>query len=585
MICKKCGKTVADSDLFCTNCGTVLFSFEPEKNAPRPAASPEKPAPVIVLSGKSDSPVQKPRPAAPSKPAVKSSSDNEFVWNVYDFPKPQSQKTEEINFSWNQEVETPAAPEIPKEELKTPRIFNPNSDTFPNLKLFENVDGVLQPVAGTKAFPEVEDTEPAAPIVFPAPAAPFEFPETSAPQFDPFTIPSSEDIDPENEELFRELFGNDHLIDELPEAEASPEVSEEAVVPEPEAPAAEPEYQAFAAAPDIMFTAIPRPEPEVQPEPVSDSFGEPESPSEFDFVLSDLEKDIFAELTLPPGVEISEKSPEKFFTFTQKNEEFQKLLDREYERMQNLADNREVLGPQETRRYPARAFQGVKEAAPERAFPDEEIAPVMVAQKAAEPVAFAAAPDIMFMAMPRTAPAEPVPQSAAAEPVPEPTPEPAVPAEPISELTPVPEPVQTPAPAVTPTPAPVVETVAPIPAAPRPESMKSAFSRNPSPALSPEDAKTILLETAEERAKASMWNEKPRKKTYDEEDDEDERPRRSVGGIIGKTILIIIIVFLLLEVASLAILFFAPDSKAVPMAEKFQEKTLGLVLDMKEHFE
>ncbi|MBE6032771.1 MAG: hypothetical protein E7224_06205 [Clostridiales bacterium] len=574
MNCKKCGKIVADSDLFCTHCGTVLVSFDSEKTTPAvpqqemfaapekesvkevPAAeavkaAPEsKGSPVIVLSGKSE-------PVLKAEPERKPEPDSEFVWNVYDFPKPQSKKTEEVKFSWDT-----SALELTKAQAEEKKMEE---------ELFGELDARMK---------AQEESLEASPI---------------------------------SDDLFKELFGDDALLKSLEEEAWNEEIggeeapaSEAGSLSQPAAassPASEgseeretPARPVFALSPEGYFEpaveatpqpAVPaapldrgaseEPQPAAASSPASEGAEEWESPSlpleeqvteEVGNESPDWEKDLFAELTLPPEAEGSEKHPEKFFTFTQKNEEFQKLLDREYERMQKMSSRGNPLAPQETRRYPARDLQGTtpQSAAPTAPLDrgaSEKLQPSAASSLTSEGAKYSErlvepAPAIVFK---DTAPLPKIPAELRTPEAPAPQPAPADKSQPIPEV-----------PAVPGSPAAIGAAAAISPAA---QAMTRSSGREKKApfAPTPEEAKTIFLEVHEEKFRQSVWNE---------EDYDDEKPRRSAGKYIGRTILVIIIVILVLEVASLATLFFAPESKAAPLAEKFQEKTLGLVLDMKD---
>ncbi|MBQ9930828.1 MAG: zinc ribbon domain-containing protein [Firmicutes bacterium] len=593
MNCKKCGKIVADSDLFCTHCGTVLVSFDNEKTTPAvpqqemfaapekepvkeiPAAEPVNPAPegkgspVIVLGGKSE-------PVLKAQPEKKPEPDSEFVWNVYDFPKPQSKKTEEVKFSWDT-----SALELTKAQAEEKKMEE---------ELFGELDARLkaQEEPAAPAEEEISLTEAE------------EVPEEDLPAFGLEASPISDD-------LFKELFGDDALLksleeeawneeiggEEAPASETGP-LSQPAAASSPASEGAEeretPARPIFALLPEGFF------EPAVfeetpQPPAADSSLASEGAVKEEE---NSWEKDLFAELTLPPEAEGPEKHPEKFFTFTQKNEEFQKLLDREYERMQKMSSRGIPLAPQETRRYPSRDLQGTTpqsaaptapafvlspegyfesavEATPQPAVPaapldrgaSEKLQPSADNSLASESAKYSErsvepAPAIVFK---DTAPLPKIPAELRTPEAPAPQPAPVDKSQPIPEV-----------PAVPGSPAAIGAAAAISPAA---QAMTRSSGREKKApfAPTPEEAKTIFLEVHEEKFRQSVWNE---------EDYDDEKPRRSAGKYIGRTILVIIIVILVLEVASLATLFFAPESKAAPLAEKFQEKTLGLVLDMKD---
>lgn len=105
MYCKECGSPLSEGETVCKVCGATIdevIEYNTE-NTEEKETEPEQ-----IFFEKTEGPFNNTAPfnnAAPEKKAdsekasdsVKQ-SDSEFIWNIYDFPKPK--KTEEIDFNW-----------------------------------------------------------------------------------------------------------------------------------------------------------------------------------------------------------------------------------------------------------------------------------------------------------------------------------------------------------------------------------------------------------------------------------------------------------------------------------------------------
>ena len=296
MFCRFCGKKVLEDSLFCSFCGKQL-RVEEQK---------EETIPVAALEPTANSETEtnvKPTPAPEAiEPKSEFKSDPEFVWDLHEFPS--SKKTEDIAFEWQTALRN-------TQGLKAGTI----------------AEAEAKAKKEAEAAAEKESVEPK-----------------------PFTIKPL---------VFSELRPE---IRKEPEPEIRKEPELTAKEPEPELIAKEPEPELIAKEPEIRQEPEPKPEliakaeiteepkivepkistiPEIEPFEAIGIFKQKEQP-ELGITLDDIKK----ELETTKAEQGFDERIDKFYTFNQKNEEFQKLLDREYEKARNKGIELEAEAPE-----------------------------------------------------------------------------------------------------------------------------------------------------------------------------------------------------------------------------------------------
>ena len=103
MYCSNCGHVLKETDIFCSQCGHKVST---------PLAEKQKPPEEVVFdrSGRESlfrDPLYEERlkEARESVKKAKSPGEDDFVWNVHQFPGSEKPVTEDINFRWDQEPE------------------------------------------------------------------------------------------------------------------------------------------------------------------------------------------------------------------------------------------------------------------------------------------------------------------------------------------------------------------------------------------------------------------------------------------------------------------------------------------------
>ena len=306
MFCTNCGKKVYDGDKFCAHCGTRTRAEAP---APKPVSQDIVFNPPFkkeaerrtneIYRGFVTEESQKPK-ARPVEPV-------NFDWNLDGFPK-EMKKTDEIDFNWDSVVErrnqqrsgsvkeeTPyTAPVVDKIDLRN-AVREVSPEPVPEIHLGAGSGRVRTPL-----FSE--------PLIEPAAAA-----------AEMFAEPAWESIAAEIEQKEAEKT-----------AKAEPEVPLEAPAAEPAETAEAPEEQ----------------EEKTVPELVADAEAEAMAAQEEALSIAELEEELFGSNYKGIGAMAPEDAVkntaqlEKFYTYNKKNEEFQQLLDQEYERLQGMENQR-----------------------------------------------------------------------------------------------------------------------------------------------------------------------------------------------------------------------------------------------------
>jgi len=512
MFCTNCGKKIYDGDRFCAHCGTKVRGEE----APKPQRQEIVFNPPFKVEAERRT-TEIYRGFASEEPEEKPRRVTEpvnFDWNLDGFPA-EKKKTEEINFNWDSVV-----------ERRNGR--RAESRTASGAPVVDRID-----------------------IRHPAKEQETEGGDLLADLF----VPKQR---PERESLFVEL----------PQQTETEEIP---VLILPEKPAAEPEKPEIVPAaepekPETVPAAVPEPEPEEEP---VDSF----------ISVEDLERELFGENyhgldSMSDDERVKNTAQlEKFYTYNQKNEAFQQLLDREYERLKHMEDQRQPdvesleytwagkLFPAERRteseEAPAGAEKAEKAEVPEAAKASAEVPAATIdfspireeaRQKNQGGKEAPAAEQETVPAEEAAAEEEPVPAEEAA-PAEEPVPaEEAAPEEepvPEEEAAPAEEPAECP-------PSSEQESSEPE------EKVKLRYSDIfPREAVADGDdgSGTGRAGTA---VSAARLNEAFGSAVGDDEDEDEDEPRRMNGFV--KLIILLLIMLILLEGAVLAAKIIAPES-------------------------
>ncbi|MBR3147422.1 MAG: zinc ribbon domain-containing protein [Eubacterium sp.] len=350
VVCANCGQALRPTDKFCYNCGAKVV---PIKMTPEVKAEEPKPE---VIRNIPRTPVQRPQAAQEVKPEPeerpKFHMDESLSWNTDGYPEAQKHETEEANFSWN---DSSAHDRIKKrQEEGREALFE---EEKPEQEASKAGAGIPDEVPAAEEVVKAVDAASVMPISEGAPA----FEETAA------------------------------------EPEAEPEIQE--AEPEPVVQEAEPEIQEAPAAPFAAYSEIPAEEEDDGEVPTIESIeAEAEAAK-----AREVEKEIFGYTIDDVDSEEAENAKviDKFYTYSKKNEEFQKLLDQENERLRGSrpeaavkaepeAPEAEAAEPEEIRPLSAEeaeGFVGVQmPETPMEADATEEAAPEAVEEPEAEAV-------------------------------------------------------------------------------------------------------------------------------------------------------------------------------------------------------
>lgn len=310
MFCNNCGNPLRKADKFCSNCGTPVEKTEKSED------------PLFKNEAMGISQEQNQEIEIKIEPPTE-----KFDWNVHTFPGTEPRRTEDIDFDWHMDdgalrpekkgEEIAFAPEFPwgkesedRGQLNAPAFLRMDEPTSP---MEERKAGHGAPVF-VGAGPKLEVIEQRKP-------------GSGTPAFIGVG-PKLEIIEDKRQEPF----------DEGGIAGEEPRESEEAVKPkeEPELKSSVEEYSGWtfdAEAPyqdDVVGPKMWVPgTPTVE---LMDSFE-----TEKIIVGTELEKEIFRNIETPENPTLARQTAkiDKFYTFNKKNEEFQKLLDKEYEKVKS----------------------------------------------------------------------------------------------------------------------------------------------------------------------------------------------------------------------------------------------------------
>ena len=378
MFCRYCGKKVLEDSMFCMYCGKKLlvepqaepqtesqkeisesaFTPAPETRKPEIAselapeihkpeiaseATPEIRTPEIATEPITGAQTPKvanatitkatsaSAPEATSQTTSEFQSDPEFVWDLHEFPA--SKKTEDIAFEWQKALKN--TQELKQKELadaaakveakiKSLDQIEEQSEQAPSGQTLETLPELAFQEAKFKEFLEKLELKPSFLEEFnrePRKTEPEPKPEPEVAKLEPKIEKSESDIIviPEAKEAKSEP---ELTFESEPELEATPVKlePEPKTTFEPEATIAVPEVEAEVEAFETIGIFETKPEPE------------------FNVTLDDIKE----ELDIARAETSYDEKIDKFYTFNQKNEEFQKLLDREYERTRSKESDLEA---------------------------------------------------------------------------------------------------------------------------------------------------------------------------------------------------------------------------------------------------
>ena len=382
MFCRNCGNELHENDKFCSKCGAKVEPKEELEVNKGDSVLSDK----VISSPFSNSETQQEKPSMNwdeeepkradksglemvwekeepvthhrninkemnwDEEPVRKTGDVNFVWDTEEIPKADNRSTDSIKFDWSSVVddkERRATKKIPawrmatrtnpeetvKEEPKTiietkkedPIVFEPEikAEETPIYKQEE-----VKPFIEPKTFEEPEVIETTPPVYEPIVPVEEEIiekePETEKPDvsiYEQFLIKETE-IEKEEEEpesTLNEMF--------LPKEETLDETETEEVL---ETPVLEPVIDEVEVnEPDILD----------KPEYIS-PFDEDD---EMDPELIALEKELFASMEDDYVDERATIKVDKFYTLDKKSEEFQSLLDKEYEKIKKSGVNYDLM--------------------------------------------------------------------------------------------------------------------------------------------------------------------------------------------------------------------------------------------------
>ena len=121
MYCSNCGHVLKETDIFCSQCGHKVST---------PLVEKQKPEEEVVFNRREKEPVfhdhiyeERLKTARKSVEKAKSPREDDFIWNVHQFPDAERPVTEDIDFRWDQEPE----PE-PRRYEPEPRRYEPEPE-------------------------------------------------------------------------------------------------------------------------------------------------------------------------------------------------------------------------------------------------------------------------------------------------------------------------------------------------------------------------------------------------------------------------------------------------------------------------
>lgn len=307
MYCKVCGNLLSNDDTMCNACGSeVIMDTKPETK------SQEKVTPEVIFNPPFDPFAKKDDDESEGKKGgrIGRPDTGEFSWNVYDFPKsskPEPLQTDTTEFNWSSEEVTAQDDEeqIKIEEessIQAPDLFEPEAPS----------DFIIEDISEDKfKTKNLTDLDQLGSV-----KEDKRFADTIELEKNSF-IKDFENVmfkkDEPKEEIKEDVLEEINILDLMRSSD------ETEIIPEP-----------------AKFTAT---------EPVIDSFVEQIKEPIFASIIedeeiitkSDLEKATHDQFS-DKGIDVTSSDKEKFFTFSKKNEEFQRLLDKEYARINGIEE-------------------------------------------------------------------------------------------------------------------------------------------------------------------------------------------------------------------------------------------------------
>ncbi|MBR4410249.1 MAG: zinc ribbon domain-containing protein [Firmicutes bacterium] len=601
MFCTNCGKKLHDGDKFCANCGTKVRKDTPEIKPvsndivfnPPFKVEAEKRTSEIYRGFVSDKPAEeKKRTAEPVN----------FDWNLSGFPQ-ETRKTDDVDFNWDSVVERRnqqrreetrqeyrqdvPAPVVDKIDLHEAEKHAPQKEEAVPLTE-EDILAALS-VSGRVRTPLYNG-----PLVEPAKAAAEMFAE---PVWEPVNVameraaaepkkPAAEPVpEPvEEEETEAEATASAVTVDtfDLSELGLITEIPELILPDDPEEP--KPVCEEEPAEVPAEEAAEPEAEPVTEPE------AEPAA-DEPAMTIEELEAELFGNhykglgSMAPEEAVKSTAQLEKFYTYNKKNEEFQQLLDQEYERLRGMESARRAdtesleftwartLFPERKDEIAAEPEAAKPEETPAEAAPAEEVQPAEEKQPVSDATLdFSAVREEARMKKKLEAEKQ---EAVAAEEV---------------------QPAEEPEAAAESAPEPVAEPEVSEPAETAPEAEEEPAAEAEAEPVTPSE-ETAEEDGHDEKARLRYSDIFPRENPDDDsnagngdlsgtaakvsevfdEYDEDDEPKKM--NIIVKLILLILILLILAEGVVLLAKFIAPDSafsqKADEVVEMLMDRITG----------
>lgn len=308
MYCTKCGKKLQDGDRFCANCGAEvrktdnIESDDVVFNPPFKIEAQRRTEEILKSTEKSEQP-------KPKQETV------DFAWNLDGFPSTQPRKTEEVDFNWGSVVEkrnNARAFSAERADLSDDRAeFSPWAELhMPSVAKVEKPEAkeAEQKIESIAAIPELEELKQ--------------------------QTESTENMSMSIEDLEKELFGLEKEREAEEEKLAEPTIIAKSVDKKKTVPSSmfvsndifdEPYYKPVTARQETKPAEAEQDKPEiaeVKQEADVDAFKETE-------IKQQPVQPVSNEQT-------SFKGDERFYTYNQKFEAFQKLLEQEKQRIKNL---------------------------------------------------------------------------------------------------------------------------------------------------------------------------------------------------------------------------------------------------------
>ncbi len=289
MFCTKCGKELYEGDNFCASCGTRARAMEkPTPTFEDVVFNPPFKREAERRTAEISMGLEMEKSSQPAK-SEKKKEEVSFNWNLDGFPSAQPRRTETVDFNWDSVIDRRSKGHFTKVETtgekKQPAVLK------------------WEEPAKTEITPELKKTiEPYEEIAMPQ--------EMAMPQE---TAVTKEAEVPQETEVQKEA--------EVPK---EAEILQEAVTSKEAAPKEVAEEEAVVE----------------QAEPESEYTEAPLTVEELEKILFEQEYTALNKRTDDEAIKSTDQL-EKFYTYNQKKEAFQELLDKEYERLRGMEeDNR-----------------------------------------------------------------------------------------------------------------------------------------------------------------------------------------------------------------------------------------------------